>query len=116
VSCARQAQDAARVRPQASATTNAHILVSVPSPAGEVGVAYNSVAAVSGGIAPYVFSLASGTLPPGMTPNSRAGSISGVPTVAGSYTFVVSVSDSSNTEHGSGTARVSVGPAKVAPG
>jgi Putative Ig domain len=62
------------------------------------------------------FSLASGTLPPGMTPNSRAGSILGVPTVAGNYTFVVSVSDSSNTEHGSGTARVSVGPAKVPPG
>ncbi len=99
--------------PAASATTNAHIIITIPSPAAEVGVAYNSVAAVSGGIAPYVFSLASGSLPPGTTLNSHAGSITGVPTVAGSYTFVLSVSDSSNTERGSGAGRVNVAPGKA---
>lgn len=94
--------------PAASAATNAHITVTIPSRVAEVGVAYNSVAAVSGGIAPYVFSVAKGTLPPGTTLNSRAGSITGVPTAAGNYTFVLSVSDSSNNEHAFGTAHISV--------
>ena len=49
--------------PSASAATNAHLAVSMPSPVAEVGVDYSSVATVSGGSAPYVFSLERGTLP-----------------------------------------------------
>lgn len=99
--------------PAASATTSAHITVTIPSAAAEVGVAYNSVATVSGGSAPYVFSLVRGTLPPGTTLNSHNGSITGMPTAVGSYTFVLSVSDSSKTEHGSGAARVNVAASKA---
>jgi hypothetical protein len=101
--------------PAASAATNAHILVSIASPAGEVGVSYNSVAAVSGGIAPYVFSLVRGTLPPGTTLNTHAGSITGVPTAVGNYTFVLSVSDSSNNERAFGAAHINVAAGRANP-
>ena len=95
--------------PLASTTlTTPHITVAIPSPAAEVGVSYNSVASVRGGVAPYVFSLASGNLPPGTTLNSHIGAITGVPTAEGNYTFVLAVKDSSNSEHGSGTAQISV--------
>jgi uncharacterized protein (TIGR03437 family) len=48
----------------------------------------------SGGTSPYTFSIASGTLPPGLMLTGAA--ISGTPTAAGSYTFTVQVTDSSN--------------------
>ncbi len=49
--------------------------------AGTVGTAYSATLAGSGGIAPYAWSLTSGTLPAGITMNA-AGVISGTPTVA----------------------------------
>ncbi len=49
--------------------------------AGTVGTAYSATLAGSGGIAPYTWSLTSGTLPAGLAMNS-AGVISGTPTVA----------------------------------
>lgn len=91
-----------------TATSAAHIAVTIPSPTAQVGVSYSSVATVSGGVAPYIFSLSSGTLPPGTTLNSHSGAITGVPTAEGNYTFVVSVRGSSNSEHGSGGGRINV--------
>ena len=59
---------------------------------GEAGVIFNSPAmTVSGGIAPYTFSVV-GTLPAGLTLNSSTGAISGTPTASGS--FGVKVTDS----------------------
>jgi hypothetical protein len=49
--------------------------------AGTVGTAYTATLAGSGGIAPYSWSLTSGTLPTGITMNA-AGVISGTPTAA----------------------------------
>ena len=58
-------------------------------PAGTVGTAYSGSVSASGGIgAPYTFSINSGALPPGLT-LSAAGAITGTPTTAGTYTFVV---------------------------
>jgi hypothetical protein len=94
--------------PAASAATNPHITVAIPSPTAEVGVAYSSVATVSGGSAPYVFSLVRGTLPPGTALNTHAGSITGVPTAVGNNKFVLSVLDSSNNERAFGAANISV--------
>ena len=55
---------------------------------GEVGVAFNSPAMlVSGGVAPYTFSVATGTLPAGLTLNTSTGAITGTPTAAGSFTL-----------------------------
>jgi len=48
---------------------------------------------VSGGTAPYVFSLATGQLPAGLILGAANGTISGTPTAAGSFSFSISVSD-----------------------
>src|SRR5262249_26969584 len=60
-------------------------------PNGVVGSAYPSqFFAVSGGVAPYSWSIQSGSLPPGLTLTS-AGLLSGTPTTPNSYNFVVAV-------------------------
>ncbi|RDZ28228.1 putative Ig domain-containing protein [Lysobacter silvisoli] len=61
-------------------------------PGGVVGVAYSQSLSSSGGIAPYTYSIVSGTLPVGIA-FSSAGAISGTPVTAGSYTFVVRSTD-----------------------
>ncbi|MCW2865487.1 MAG: hypothetical protein JWP48_7195 [Actinoallomurus sp.] len=67
-----------------------------PPPAGQVGVAYSDQLTVSGGTAPYVWSVSAGTLPPGMTLNAATGLLSGTPTTTGSYPFTVKVVDANN--------------------
>jgi hypothetical protein len=55
---------------------------------GDVGVSLNSPAiTVTGGTAPYTFSLASGTLPAGLTLNASTGAITGTPTATGTFTI-----------------------------
>jgi len=63
------------------------------------GIAYSDRISVSGGTTPYTWSIASGTLPTGLILNSGTGYFSGVPAkgTVGSYSFMVSVSDSSPT-------------------
>jgi choice-of-anchor A domain-containing protein len=57
---------------------------------GYVGVAFNSPApAVSGGTAPYIFSIGTGALPAGLTLNTSTGAITGTPTVIGTFTLKV---------------------------
>jgi uncharacterized repeat protein (TIGR01451 family) len=64
-----------------------------PPPAGQVGVAYNDPLTVTGGTAPFVWSVSGGTLPPGLSLAAGTGVLSGVPTTAGSYPFTVRVVD-----------------------
>ncbi|HEY2404031.1 MAG TPA: putative Ig domain-containing protein [Steroidobacteraceae bacterium] len=65
-------------------------------PSGQVNVAYpTTVLQAAGGIAPLTWSLASGTLPAGISLSS-GGAISGTPTVAGSFPFTVRVTDASS--------------------
>nr|WP_267115240.1 putative Ig domain-containing protein [Xanthomonas sacchari] len=61
-------------------------------PSGTAGTAYNQALSTSGGTAPYTYALSSGALPAGLSLSS-AGVLSGTPTVAGSFTFVVGVTD-----------------------
>ncbi len=56
---------------------------------------YTSTLSASGGVPPYNWSLASGSLPPGLTLSS-AGVISGTPTVSGTSSFTVGVADADN--------------------
>ncbi|MEA2475790.1 MAG: hypothetical protein QOE06_3705, partial [Thermoleophilaceae bacterium] len=57
---------------------------------GLVGVAFSSPAlTVTGGIAPFTFSIATGSLPAGLTLNPSNGAITGTPTTAGSFTIKV---------------------------
>ena len=62
-------------------------------PLGEVGALYSQTLTGVGGFAPYTFSLSSGTLPPGvnLTPS---GTLTGIPLVAGVYSFVIALGDS----------------------
>jgi hypothetical protein len=62
-------------------------------PAAQPGVAYGKTLVASDGVAPLTWSRQSGSLPPGLSLSS-GGVISGVPTAAGSYSFVVKVTDS----------------------
>jgi large repetitive protein len=61
-------------------------------PDGTLGVAYHAALRASGGTGTYTWSLARGAFPPGLTLKS-AGTISGIPTTAGTFAFTVSVSD-----------------------
>ncbi len=83
-----------------TATSSCSIVVSSPltltCPTGtaQVGVAYNSALVAMGGVAPYTFSIISGALPPGLSPNSSTGALTGTPTTAGTYNFTAQVLDS----------------------
>jgi hypothetical protein len=59
-------------------------------PDGTVGSAYSQVLTVNGGIAPYLW--VAGPLPPGLTLRSN-GTLSGTPSLAGTYTLSLSVVD-----------------------
>ncbi len=65
-------------------------------PSGMVGTAYSQTLAATGGTGGYAWSVASGSLPAGLS-LSATGAISGTPTSAGSSTFTIQVKDSSNT-------------------
>src|SRR5438445_494554 len=64
---------------------------SLPDP--QVQTSYSATLTASGGMLPYVWSISSGSLPPGLSLDSSTGVISGVPTSTGSYAFTVEVSD-----------------------
>ncbi len=63
-------------------------------PQGFVGSSYSYQLAVIGGTAPHVWSLSSGSLPPGLVLNPGTGLISGTPTSIGTATFTAQVTDS----------------------
>jgi aminopeptidase N len=70
-------------------------IVTTELPVGYLNVAYDSTIEARGGSAPYVFSLISGTLPPGIELFSD-GRISGRPSAAGDYEFTVRVTDNAS--------------------
>ena len=89
----------------AATVTNAYTLVIVTPtlnmtpaagalPGGTAGTAYSQAFVASGGIAPYVYTLTTGALPAGMTLNTTTGTLSGTPTVAGTFNFSVRATDS----------------------
>lgn len=58
----------------------------------QINVFYSATVSVSGGAAPYSFSIVSGQLPPGLSLLSNGG-ISGTPTAGGNFTFILRVVD-----------------------
>jgi len=81
----------------AAAPTVTPLSVSTSSlPAVTMGSAYSTTLAATGGTSPYKWSIASGSLPAGLTLSS-AGTISGTPTASGNVSFTVEVTDSEST-------------------
>ncbi|WP_235580184.1 putative Ig domain-containing protein [Rhodanobacter sp. Soil772] len=63
-----------------------------PLPNATGGVAYSQTVTAAGGATPYTFAVSAGALPAGLTLDS-AGLLSGMPTVAGNFSFTVKVTD-----------------------
>jgi len=72
------------------------ITTSSPLPDGNTGTAYSVTLSGSGGNTPYAWSVFSGTLPLELSLNSFTGEISGTPTVMGTSSFTIRLTDSSN--------------------
>ena len=84
-------------------------------PSGTVGAAYDASLAAQGGTAPYTWSLASGSLPPGLA-LSAAGVLSGTPSAAGTYSLNVAVKDSSSPPESASATLVLTVTNRAAPG
>ena len=84
-----------------SSATSGVVSISVPAittsslPVGAIGAAYSSQLAALGGIPPYIWSLASGALPGGLSLSS-SGLISGNPTASGTFNFTIKVTDTAS--------------------
>src|SRR2546425_808385 len=79
---------------QAFAVSIASLLITTTSlPSGTVGVAYSATLSATGGTPPYTWSLTTGSLPPGLA-LSTSGTVSGMPTAVGSYSFTLQAADS----------------------
>ena len=74
------------------------LTVTCPLGTAQVGVAYNSLLAATGGAPPYTFSITPtpASLPPGLTLIPSTGLLIGTPTAAGTSSFVSNVSDSAS--------------------
>ena len=70
-------------------------LLTTSVPSGVQGALYSDQLSATGGIGPYTWTVASGSLPAGLTLDA-AGGLSGYPTVAGSFAFDVQVTDSAS--------------------
>jgi hypothetical protein len=77
-------------------------------PAAIVGKTYRATLMAVGGVRPYVWSAAKGTLPPGLTLDSTSGRITGVPTSAGKTTITFHVKDAGRPQQQSATATLSL--------
>lgn len=75
---------------------NAISLLPVTLPSLVVGSPYSATLTASGGISPYMFSVASGSLPPGLVlsaASAASATLSGTPTTPGSYQYVILATD-----------------------
>lgn len=63
-------------------------------PGGTVGIAYSASLAAEGGVRPYSWSIADGSLAAGLSLNASTGAITGTPTAAGPWSVTIRVTDS----------------------
>jgi hypothetical protein len=93
----------ARVADAAGGTASKALTITINSalaisnttlPNGVISKAYSQTVSATGGIVPYTWSITSGALPSGLAINPSTGVISGTPSMTGTYTFEVTVKDS----------------------
>ena len=85
-----------RTRTTLGLTVGAQLTASGPSSQrGEVGVRFRSTLGAAGGVTPRTWSVATGSLPPGLALNAATGAITGLPTTAGGYALTFAVTDAS---------------------
>jgi uncharacterized repeat protein (TIGR02543 family) len=84
------------VTSQPTLVINPEIIYSAPSSglSGTTGSAFVLSIVAAGGVAPFAYSVSSGTLPSGVSLDPSTGQLSGTPATAGSYTFAVRATDS----------------------
>jgi hypothetical protein len=68
-------------------------IVTTALPNATKGVAYSLQLVGDGGLAPYTWGRSSGALPSGLILNTTTGVISGTPTVSGTFSYTVKISD-----------------------
>ncbi len=87
-------------------------IISTVLPGGEQGVGYGVTPGATGGTGAYTWSVADGTLPPGLTISPSTGEISGVPTTNGTFPFTLVATDAVG-QQVSQTESVTIAPALV---
>ena len=117
-----QAQDSGT--PKQTKTTNLTLTIAPATlaittsslPSGQVGVAYSTTLAASGGTTPYSWSITSGSLPAGLNLNASTGAITGTPTVAVTSKAVTFQAQDSGTPKQTKTANLTltIAPATLA--
>ena len=84
-------------------TTASSVQITTTSlPNGQVQTAYSATLQATGGTTPYTWSVASGSLPAGLTLAGSSGAISGTPTTAGTSSFTIQVADSASNKASAG--------------
>lgn len=74
------------------------------------GIPYVADMAASGGVAPYIWTVLSGSLPTGFLLSRNTGSISGTTNLAGNFAFKVAVTDSTGGESTANLSLLSISP------
>lgn len=88
---------ALRGGPRPAAEPQQRLTITTPSlPSGVVNTEYSAIVLVSGGLAPYSFAVAGGSLPTGLILDGGTGTIRGMPTMTGTSNFTVQVTDTEN--------------------
>jgi hypothetical protein len=70
-----------------------NLSISAALPPAVVGASYSGAFTVSGGTAPFRFTISSGQLPAGLALNGTTGALSGKPSEAGTFSFAISAAD-----------------------
>jgi hypothetical protein len=70
------------------------VVTAGPASGQAVAASYSQANPASGGVAPYAYALAAGAFPPGTSLDQTTGTVSGTPTVAGTFSYQVQATDS----------------------